>query len=152
MLPNPMKLLRSPLTDLLSGVASVVDKFTTSPEERLKAQQELLRIEREFHGKYLDFERTLAESRASIITAEANSENKLASSWRPLLMYLFILILAYNYLFYPLIGVHLDMVQLAIPPKLWDLLEIGLGGYIVGRSVEKTVPSLVAGLRNSKDS
>lgn len=152
MLPNPMKLLRSPLTDLLSGVASVVDKFTTSPEERLKAQQELLRIEREFHGKYLDFERTLAESRASIITAEANSENKLASSWRPLLMYLFILILGYNYLFYPLIGVHLDMVQLAIPPKLWDLLEIGLGGYIVGRSVEKTVPSLVAGLRNSKDS
>lgn len=148
---NPLKLLRSPLTDLLTGVASVVDKLTTSPEERIKAQQELLRIEREFHSKYLDFESKLAESRASIITAEASSDNKLASSWRPLLMYMFILILGYNYLFYPLIGSYLDMKVLDIPPKLWDLLEIGLGGYIVGRSVEKTAPALVTAFRQSKD-
>jgi len=28
---------------------------------------------------------------------------------------------------------------LEIPPDMWALLKIGLGGYVVGRSVEKTV-------------
>ena len=28
-------------------------------------------------------------------------------------------------------------VMLDIPPDMWDLLKIGLGGYVVGRSAEK---------------
>jgi len=31
--------------------------------------------------------------------------------------------------------------------KLWDIVEFGLGGYVVGRSVEKVVPSIVKGLK-----
>jgi len=26
-----------------------------------------------------------------------------------------------------------------IPPDMWDLLKLGIGGYVVGRSVEKGV-------------
>jgi hypothetical protein len=28
--------------------------------------------------------------------------------------------------------------------KLWDIVELGLGGYVIGRSIEKVVP-VVAG-------
>ena len=28
--------------------------------------------------------------------------------------------------------------------KLWDIVQLGLGGYVIGRSVEKVVPSLAA--------
>ena len=31
--------------------------------------------------------------------------------------------------------------KLAIPPDMWDLLKIGIGGYTVGRTVEKSVKS-----------
>jgi len=27
--------------------------------------------------------------------------------------------------------------------KLWDIVEIDLGGYVIGRSAEKVLPSLV---------
>ena len=26
--------------------------------------------------------------------------------------------------------------------KLWDIVQLGLGGYVIGRSVEKIVPSV----------
>jgi hypothetical protein len=31
--------------------------------------------------------------------------------------------------------------------KLWSIVEFGLGGYVVGRSVEKIVPSIAAALK-----
>ena len=27
--------------------------------------------------------------------------------------------------------------------KLWDIVEIGLGGYVIGRSAEKVLPGIV---------
>ena len=27
--------------------------------------------------------------------------------------------------------------------KLWDIVEIGLGGYVIGRSAEKVLPAIV---------
>ena len=31
--------------------------------------------------------------------------------------------------------------------KLWDIVEIGLGGYVIGRSAEKVLPDLVTAIR-----
>jgi hypothetical protein len=31
--------------------------------------------------------------------------------------------------------------------KLWDIVELGLGGYVIGRSAEKVVPALTQVLR-----
>jgi len=31
--------------------------------------------------------------------------------------------------------------------KLWDIVEIGLGGYVIGRSAEKILPGLVEVVR-----
>ena len=31
--------------------------------------------------------------------------------------------------------------------KLWNIVEIGLGGYVIGRSAEKTLPRIVEVLR-----
>jgi hypothetical protein len=31
--------------------------------------------------------------------------------------------------------------------KLWDIVQFGLGGYVVGRSAEKIVPSIASALK-----
>ncbi|MCK4409126.1 MAG: hypothetical protein KAW67_03525 [Candidatus Eisenbacteria sp.] len=31
--------------------------------------------------------------------------------------------------------------------KLWDIVEIGLGGYVIGRTAEKVLPGLVGSLK-----
>jgi hypothetical protein len=31
--------------------------------------------------------------------------------------------------------------------KLWDIVELGIGGYVIGRSAEKIVPSIADAMR-----
>jgi hypothetical protein len=31
--------------------------------------------------------------------------------------------------------------------KLWSIVELGLGGYVIGRSVEKIVPAIAGALK-----
>jgi hypothetical protein len=63
--------------------------------------------------------------------------NWLQRSWRPILMLLIIIIIANNYILFPYFPNTLEVLEL--PDNLWTLLELGVGGYVVGRSVEKAV-------------
>ncbi|MBI5238441.1 MAG: hypothetical protein HY887_08485 [Deltaproteobacteria bacterium] len=45
---------------------------------------------------------------------------------------------ANNYILYPYLSIFTDNVRvLDLPDKLWQLMEIGVGGYILGRTAEK---------------
>lgn len=73
-----------------------------------------------------------------IILAEARGESWLQRNWRPLLMLTCIAIIANNYVLYPYLKAMFGWgVALELPEALWELLKIGVGGYVVGRSIEK---------------
>ena len=57
------------------------------------------------------------------------------------MMCLFGLIVANNYIVFPYLQNFLPdhAVLLPIPQDLWQLLKLGIGGYVVGRSGEKIV-------------
>ena len=76
--------------------------------------------------------------KVSSITAEANSDSWLTASWRPLLMTMFGLIIFINYIGHPIFG----WPKAEIPPDMWDLLKLGVGGYTAGRSIEKIVKNV----------
>ena len=78
-------------------------------------------------------EEALSQSQSSIIQAEAQG-NWLQRSWRPIIMLVFATIV--------LIGTFFDLPILSDTSRFWDLLEIGLGGYVVGRSGEKIMQAL----------
>lgn len=60
------------------------------------------------------------------------------SYWRPTMMIIIIFILANNYLFFPYISLFTDeSVIMELPDKLYNLMSIGAGSYIVGRTTEK---------------
>jgi hypothetical protein len=83
---------------------------------------------------------SLEKIRGQIVMAEAKSENWIVSAWRPLLMMVVVLIIACNYLLFPIIGIfYPEVITLDLPQELWQLLTIGVGGYVVGRSGEKMV-------------
>ena len=90
-----------------------------------------------------DYQTNLDTQRSDVIQAEAKSDSWMASNWRPILMLTFTAIVAVNWLILPVVswfGPHL--VPLVLPPDMWDLLKIGVGGYILGRSGEKITSSL----------
>ncbi len=113
---------------IVSGLFGLIDKTVEDKDEaaRIKARlQEMM-----LTGQMKEI-----EAAASVLIAEAKGESWLQRNWRPLLMVLFGLIVANNYLLAPYgVGQQLDL-----PPDMWDLLKIGVGGYVVGRSVEKGV-------------
>jgi hypothetical protein len=115
---------------LVTEVGKVIDNLFTSDEERLNAKNEVFKVLQEQKLK-------LQQLQTEIILAEANG-NWLQRSWRPILMLSFGFIVIYVKFIAPLFS-------LPIPPledEFWDLLQLGIGGYVVGRSVEKVAKNI----------
>jgi hypothetical protein len=74
---------------------------------------------------------------ADIIKAEAQSESWLARNWRPMVMVVFAGLIVARWF-----GWAAPNLTEAEYLKLWSIVEFGLGGYVVGRSVEKIAPSI----------
>lgn len=76
----------------------------------------------------------------NIVASEARSEHKITATWRPILMLTITTIVAFKFLLFPLInmmfGTNADII---LPTELFDLLTVGVGGYVVGRSAEKVI-------------
>ena len=102
-------------------------------QEKLKAQLQTQLLQS--HTQEL-------KAAASIIEAEAKA-GWFASSWRPLLMYVLIFILVWNYVIGPVIKIFMGaVITFELPGDVWSLLQIGLGGYVLGRSAESVARTM----------
>lgn len=114
-------------SSVIGEIGKVIDNLFTSDEERLKAKNEVFKVLKE---QQLELQRLQTE----IIVAEAKG-NWLQRSWRPILMLMFGFIVIYVKFIAPLF-------ILPIPPlenEFWNLLQIGIGGYVIGRTGEKMI-------------
>ena len=118
----------------------VVDKFVEDKDQANKLKAEIKKkIEDNTHEKEI----TELKAQAGIIKAEATGESPAQRNWRPHLMYLIMGLLVFNGAIVPL-GEAIFQVNIptleaweAIPSQMWQLLMIGVGGYVGGRSAEK---------------
>ena len=96
-------------------------------------------IERELNLSLLTHASQLESMKGEIVLAEAKSKHSITAMWRPILMLVIVAIIAVQYLIFPVVNLFFPEQQLMIelPQELWNLLQIGVGGYIVGRSGEK---------------
>jgi len=103
-------------------------------------------IEKEVKLALLEHTDSLEAMRGKIVLEEAKSANWLTAAWRPILMMVVILIIACNYLIFPIVRIfYPEMISLELPQELWQLLTIGVGGYVVGRSGEKMIDTWKVG-------
>lgn len=110
------------------------------PEDQNKRAE----IEREINMALITNSAQIEQAAASVILAEAKSEHWITATWRPILMLTITAIVGWNYLLAPLVELAVrlfvgDQIPLTIPlpDELWNLLMIGVGGYVLGRSAEK---------------
>lgn len=121
-----MKSELKPVTGIVSAVGEVVDRLTLPAREKKQLETDLFRV-------ITECERQRVVAQASVIAEEARG-NWLQRSWRPLVMLTFALIV--------LAGTFVSLPILSDTSRFWDLLEIGLGGYVVGRSGEKIASTM----------
>jgi len=121
-----------PFIGPLLGIGEkIIDKVWPDPAKAAEAKAKLMQMASQ--GELDDM-----RIHMDAIVAEAKSEHTVTATWRPITMLVFVAIIANNYILAPYINLLFGVdVQLPIPPQMWELLKIGLGGYVVGRSVEK---------------
>lgn len=81
-------------------------------------------------------------AQAGIVNTEAASQHWLAANWRPVTMLTFVGLIVARWF-----GWAAPNLSPEEYIKLWDIVELGLGGYVIGRSVEKIVPSITSALK-----
>ena len=114
-------------------MAKVIDDVHTSDEEKLQLKAKMFELEGALAAKVMDYESKLIENKAKVITAEAQGASWMQRNWRPITMLTFLgLVVADTF----------GLTEFRLSTEAWDLLKIGLGGYVVGRSAEKIVPKL----------
>ena len=123
-------MLAALLPALVPILGDAIRRLFPDPAEAAKAQAEL-------NNALMANAAKIEEAAASIIADEAKSEHWLASSWRPLVMITFTALIVARWLGYSAPGISEAEVL-----KLWDIVQLGLGGYVIGRSAEKIVPQL----------
>ncbi len=122
---------------MIQALIPVIGKIFDSifPDKEKAAEAKLKLMELQMSGSFKELEQA-----GAIITAEANSEHWLVAAWRPITMLVFVAIIANNYILAPYIDLFFETdVTLELPDQMWEILKIGLGGYIVGRTGEKMV-------------
>ena len=105
------------VSNVMKEVGGVIETLSLSAREKQQLQcritEVLLRWETESQGR-----------QERVLSAEAGG-NWLQRSWRPVLMLAFAAII--------LVGAFVELPILADSSRFWDLLEIGIGGYIIGK-------------------
>jgi hypothetical protein len=122
----------------IGKIVDVVDKhLPLSPETRAA-------LEKDLQLALYDFLKSFYDNSKSIIVVEAQG-NWLQRSWRPLLMLTIISILFNNHVLAPYLCDFFPKIfhPHELPERLYTLMEIGVGGYMVLRTSEKTGSNLV---------
>lgn len=110
---------------LSTAIKGLVDKFIPDAQKAQELSSHLL-------DTALNFVTNAINAQRDTIVAEAKGESWLQRNWRPLTMLAFVgLIIAYWF------GFTVENISEAERLALFDIIQIGLGGYVFGRSAEK---------------
>jgi len=130
------------VSNIIKPVGKIIDDLHTSDEEKMQLRKQIMAVENEFQAKILSYESKLMEAQSSIVQAEANGQSWIQRNWRPITMLTFLVLVVLN---------SFGLLVTPLLPEAWTLLQIGLGGYVAGRSIEKVVPALVASRKKNDE-
>lgn len=127
-----------PITAALDVGGKLIDRLWPDPTQRDQAKLAMLELVQK--GELVEL-----TARAEIVKTEAASTHWLAANWRPLTMLTFAALIVARWF-----GWAAPNLSEAEYLKLWSIVEFGLGGYVVGRSVEKIAGPMADALKNKK--
>ena len=120
--------------ELFRPVSQIVDDLHTSEEEKFTIKKEMAKLESNIQLRVLDYEKQMIQSKSSIINSEVNGQSWLQRNWRPITMLTFLCLVVCD---------SFGILAFRLANEAWTLLQIGMGGYVIGRSCEKILPQVL---------
>ena len=127
------------LIPILASIGGQVAK-SLFPDPAQETERQ--RVQNEVTLAVMQQAKAIEQAAAEIVKAEAASQHWLAANWRPIVMLTFCGLIVARWLGYAAPELHAEEYI-----KLWDIVELGLGGYVIGRSVEKVAPAIASALK-----
>ena len=125
------------LAALLPSIIGVLGKAI---DKAIGDKDEAERLKQQLSLAILSMQHSELQGAVDVIKAEAQGDSWIQRSWRPILMLVIVAIVANNHLVYPYLSLYWrEAPELELPDELWELMKIGVGGYVLGRSGEKAV-------------
>jgi Holin of 3TMs, for gene-transfer release len=124
-----------PLSAILGLGTAVIERVFPNPQDAANAKLKLLEMQQSGELAQLT-------ASSSIITAEVNSQSWITRNWRPILMLTFGALIVARWL-----GWTAPNLTEAEYLKLWDIVQIGIGGYTIGRSVESVATTVAQAIK-----
>ena len=123
-------------------LGTLLDRVLPDKQASEAAKLKLLELTQRGELAELEADVKLRLAAAENVKAEAQSTNWLTSSWRPIAMLVFTALIVLRFLGYTVEGIGESEYL-----ELWGVVKISLGGYTIGRSAEKIVPSVIAAVK-----
>jgi len=123
------------IQSLIGPISDLLDKWIPDADKKAELAHELATMS-ERHAQELMHEQ------AKVIQSEAASTHWLAANWRPITMLTFLSLIVARWF-----GFAAPDLSEAEYLKLWSIVELGLGGYVIGRTIEKVAPGVIQAVK-----
>lgn len=128
------------LTAISPAIKQVTQSLFPDPADALKQSE----LEQKITMALIERSSDIEQAAAANIKMEAASKHWLAANWRPLMMVTFGGLIVARWFGYAAPNISPEEYL-----KLWDIVHMGIGGYTVGRSVEKVAPHIAKAMKKN---
>ena len=111
-------------------LGKVIERIILDPEKAAQAKHQL--VDMAVKGELDEL-----VQRAGVIKAEAQGDSWLQRSWRPIVMLVFTALIVCRWL-----GWSAPDLSEAVELKLFSIVQLGIGGYIASRGIEKVADKI----------
>ncbi len=126
------------IAGIFKPVADLVDDLTLSKEEKEQFRLAQLQQQYAITQKMMEYESTVLKAQQDVLVTEAKSDSWLTKNWRPITMLTFLVLIVAD---------QTGLLAFRLAEQAWTLLQLGIGGYVVGRSAEKVLPTVLDALK-----
>lgn len=110
----------------------LISRVWPNPQQQAEELRKLSELEQKGDLAELQAYVQMLQGRMSIIQSEASSEHWLTANWRPIVMLTFTGLIVARWF-----GLSAEGITEAEYIQIWNILQLGIGGYVMGRSAEK---------------
>jgi hypothetical protein len=136
---------------MLSAIAPLAKILFNTVDKAVEDKDLANKLKAELQNQMLQSHTAELQAASRVIEAEAKA-GWFTASWRPLLMYVLIVMLIWNYILSPIIFVLFNVkASVDLPSEIVNLLSVGVGGYTIGRSAESVAKSFASRPIQGKD-
>src|SRR5512140_2694356 len=107
---------------------TVADRVFPDPAQELKR----LELQQTLQAAVLERTSEIEKAAAEVVKAEAQGQSWIQRSWRPITMLTFVALIVARWLGWSAANLTQEETL-----KLWDIVQLGIEGYVIGRSAEK---------------